>query len=318
MSERESDLPSPEDPEPPLDEPSGPETDESEAADVVAREGATRAGPAVVVEVEDPEAIEDEPATRGPVQICRTIRPGTVGNDVIAVKRALSRAGFMKWGNFTSTWGPNAVRACKAFQAKNGIPQSGDYGGRSHTRLLSTPPKEGGGDSAWDGHGLQMLRAFCEFEMERRVRSAIVAAASFWNVHRDEIGYALERPFPLAKPPAIPPWSDCSGFVTICHRAAGAKNPNGAHGPYDGLGYTGTLMDGGRKVDSVEKLRPGDAVFYGFTKKPSGPFPLDSPTHVALYVGDGKVITHGKASGPERQHWRYWTEINCMVTYDVV
>jgi peptidoglycan hydrolase-like protein with peptidoglycan-binding domain len=318
MSERESDLPAPDDPEPALDEPSGPETDESEAADAVTGEAATRGGPPQVVEVEDPEAITDEPAPRGPAQICRTIRPGTVGNDVVAVKRALSRAGFMKWGNFTPTWGPNAVRACKAFQAKSGIPQSGDYWSRSHTKLLATPPKDGGGDSAWDAHGLEMLRTFCEFERERQVRSAIVAAAGFWNVHRDEIGYALKRPFPIAKPPAIPPWSDCSGFVTICHHAASSKNPNGAGRLFDGPGSTGTLVDGGRKVQRVEDLKPGDAILYGFTKNPTPPFPVDSPTHVALYVGDEKVITHGKASGPERQHFRYWTEINCMVTYDVV
>ena len=36
--------------------------------------------------------------------------------DIIAVKRALSRAGFMQWGGSAPMWGPHAVRACKAFQ----------------------------------------------------------------------------------------------------------------------------------------------------------------------------------------------------------
>ena len=326
MSARESDLPAPDDPEPPLDEPSGPEADESEAAEIVAPGGRVptdepAGGPVPAVEDPEAEAHEDRPEAGAPTAICRTIRPGTNGADVIAVKRALSRAGFMQWGAFTPIWGPNALRACKAFQAANGIPQSGDYGPRSHARLLATPPKAGGGDSAWDAHGLRMLREFCELGRELQVRKQIVAAAEFWNQRRDEIGYALLRPFPLARPPGVPPWSDCSGFVTLCHMSAGAKNPNVQGGqplPWNGFGYTGTLVDGGRRRERAEELRPGDAVFYGFTKSPSGPFPLNSPTHVALWIGDGKVITHGKSEGPERQHYLYWTEINCFVSYDVV
>jgi peptidoglycan hydrolase-like protein with peptidoglycan-binding domain len=272
--------------------------------------------------VDDPEAEPGNAESVAPTaRICRTIRPGTNGADVIAVKRALSRAGFMQWGAFTPIWGPNALRACKAFQAANGIPQTGDYGPRTHTRLLATPPKAGGGESAWDAHGLRMLHDFCELTRDEQVRRQIVAAAEFWNARRDEIDYALQRPFPLASPPGVPPWSDCSGFVTLCHMAAGAKNPNAQGGqrlPWNGHGYTGTLIDGGRRRERAEDLRPGDAVFYGFTKTPSPAFPLNSPTHVALWIGDGKVITHGKSSGPERQHYLYWTEINCFVSYDVV
>ena len=327
MSERESDLPAPDDPEPPLDEPSGPEADESEAAETLAPGGQVPTGEADAgaraPEVADPEAEIDEGGARagGPSAICRTIRPGTNGGDVIAVKRALSRAGFMQWGAFTPIWGPNALRACKDFQRANGIPQTGDYGPRTHARLLVTPPKAGGGESAWDAFGLRMLREFCELGSELQVRKRIVAAAEFWNQRRDEIDYALRRPFPLTKPPGVPTWSDCSGFVTLCHMSAGAKNPNAQGGrrlPWNGHGYTGTLIDGGRKVARAEELKPGDAVFYGFTKEPSPPFPLNSPTHVALWIGDGKVITHGKSEGPERQHYLYWTEINCFVSYDVV
>lgn len=324
MQQRESDLPAPDDPEPPLDEPSGPETDESQAGETLAPGGRVPSdapGPGVSHDVDDPEDDGDAPTDRVAGRICRTIRPGTNGADVIAVKRALSRAGFMRWGGFTPTWGEHAVRACRAFQAANGIPKSGDYGPRTHTRLLGTSPKAGGGESAWDDHGLRMLRDFCELTGERQVRKKIVAAAEFWNERRHEIDYALRRPFPLVDPPGVPPWSDCSGFVTLCHRAGGANNPNvqgGQRLPWNGHGYTGTLLDGGRRRERADDLLPGDAIFYGFTKSPTPAFPRNSPTHVALWLGEGKVMTHGKAEGPERKHYTYWTEINCFVSYDVV
>ena len=58
-------------------------------------------------------------------------------------------------------------------------------------------------------------------------------------------------------------------------------------------------------------------MFYGFTKRPSPSFPLDSPTHVALYAGGGYVITHGNEDGPEHVRYRYWSALDCFVTYDV-
>ena len=43
------------------------------------------------------------------------------GVDVLAVKRALSRAGYLRWGNFTPLWGEFAAKAAKKFQQDNGI-----------------------------------------------------------------------------------------------------------------------------------------------------------------------------------------------------
>jgi len=65
-------------------------------------------------------------------------------------------------------------------------------------------------------------------------------------------------------------------------------------------------------------LKPGDCVFYGFTKQARPGFAVGSPTHVALYVGGGYVITQGNEDGPEHVPFNYWSQINCYMTYDVV
>jgi cell wall-associated NlpC family hydrolase len=75
--------------------------------------------------------------------------------------------------------------------------------------------------------------------------------------------------------------TDCSSFVTLCYKEGGAPDPN--RRGYDGYGFTGTLWPRGVKVYTP---RIADLVFYGWGR--SG-----WPTHVALYVGNGEVISFG-------------------------
>ncbi len=69
----------------------------------------------------------------------RKLGLGSKGNDCVAVKRALARAGFGDLsapGTTTKLFGPFAVRNLKNFQKRYGIPASGVYGERTHNRLL--------------------------------------------------------------------------------------------------------------------------------------------------------------------------------------
>lgn len=255
------------------------------------------------------------------VDLCRTIRPGSKGRDVIAVKRALSRAGCMQWGPFTPMWGPHAVRACKAFQRDHDLEQNGNYGEKTHAALLKAKRKDDENEFAWDAYGAKILRDFCDVDEETKVRLAIQQVAFYWNQKRTEILYQQIRPFPLVTPPEIPKKIDCSGFVTAVHHSAGSLNPNVSGGqrmPWNGHGYTGTLLNGGRATNGIKDMKPGDAVFYGSTTRPSAAFPVGSPTHVALYVGDGYVMTQGNNDGPEHVPYNYWSQINTYRMYDVV
>jgi hypothetical protein len=83
--------------------------------------------------------------------------------------------------------------------------------------------------------------------------------------------------------------TDCSAFVTLCYKAAGAPDPNGLN--YNGSGYTGTLWPRGFFVGKNTKdAMPADLAFFGLDPSPRG---TPIPTHVALYIGGGQVIEFG-------------------------
>jgi hypothetical protein len=228
---------------------------------------------------------------------CREIIEGMRGVDVVAVKRSLSRAGYMRWGSFTDLWGNGAIAAVKRFQNEHGVPAGpGTYGPLTHAALVSTHAKNST-EWAYDGYSIELMQQSCAHPLRASasvVREAIVAEAVRLYAHRDEIDYSQSRPFPLVRPPGIPATLDCSGLIVVCHFVGRAPNPTG--GSYDGQGYTGTLDDTGRPC-AQSQLEAGDAVFYGATTHATPAFPLGSPTHVALYDGDGGVYSQG---GPER------------------
>jgi cell wall-associated NlpC family hydrolase len=78
--------------------------------------------------------------------------------------------------------------------------------------------------------------------------------------------------------------TDCSGFATLCYKAAQQADPNGLN--YNGQGYTGTLAANGTRTSDPQ---PGDLGFFG-----AGP-PWD---HVVIYLGGGKVASHGNPRSP--------------------
>jgi peptidoglycan hydrolase-like protein with peptidoglycan-binding domain len=228
---------------------------------------------------------------------CREITEGMQGVDVIAVKRALSRAGYIRWGSFTALWGAGAIAAVKHFQNEHGVPPGpGTYGPLTHAALVATHAKNSD-EWAYDGYSIVLMEQSCAPHAEvsgSAVRDAIVAEARRLYAHRDEIDYSQHRKFPLQRPPSIPNQLDCSAFIAVCHFVGGAPDPN--RNGYNGEGYTGTLIGTGRRCSKGE-LQAGDAVFYGKTTTASPSFPVGSPTHVALFDGDDGVFSQG---GPNR------------------
>jgi cell wall-associated NlpC family hydrolase len=89
----------------------------------------------------------------------------------------------------------------------------------------------------------------------------------------------------------FPPYADCSAFVTWCLWDATRAEKSGDF--VNGLGwaggYTGTMTQHGEPVD-LNALKTADAIFYGGSH--------EVPAHVALYIGSGKVISHGQEGDP--------------------
>lgn len=54
-------------------------------------------------------------------------------------------------------------------------------------------------------------------------------------------------------------------------------------------GYTGTMAAHGKRVVDLRNAKVGDAVLYG---------PAPTFEHVAVYIGGGRVFSHGSEAGP--------------------
>jgi cell wall-associated NlpC family hydrolase len=118
------------------------------------------------------------------------------------------------------------------------------------------------------------------------LRQAIVDAALKAAATRFNYFYVQHRPMP----PSLfggefPEGIDCSAFATLCYKAAGAPNPSG--GKYTGYENTGTMIANGRRTPSPQ---PADLIFYGQ--------PVSYPHHVAVYIGDGKIVNMGGPNEP--------------------
>jgi len=82
-------------------------------------------------------------------------------------------------------------------------------------------------------------------------------------------------------PPSAPTYSDCSSAATWCYWTQYGGGNDFINGQSWKAGYTGTMLDHGTVV-SVASAQAGDLCFY-----------YNPVSHVAIYIGDLKVISHG-------------------------
>lgn len=215
------------------------------------------------------------PTSYGPVHLAlpRLLTYGCAGPDVTAVQRALKNMEFRKYDSF-GFYGTGTVSQVKACQKAKGIPQSGVVGPATLDAI----------DEFMDLYGRSLMAAANE-KYHPTTRKKIADAAYYAYRMRDSIGYAQVRPMvDMAPPPNVPNLMDCSWFATWCYKSGGAPDPNGLG--YNGLGYTGTLVNRGIRTISPQI---GDLAFYGWASIPS---------HVAVCVGNNMVVSHGSQPGP--------------------
>jgi len=250
------------------------------------------------------------------VAYCRINELGSKGNDVIAHKRAISRAfpTLYPWWQrgFSPYYGETFRNAVKGAQLIMKLPTTGKIDKATHDKLRARHAANKPGEWAFDDYAIQLAKQYCLAHPVLTRRQKIVNAGLFWYGHRSSIAYSQVRPFQLCKPQQVPSRWDCSAFVTNCHYAGGAPDPNGRG--YDGQGYTGTLINHGHKVN-FNDLELGDLIFYGFSSGRPG-FSVGDPTHVALYAGGGNVLSNGRYP-MSYYEYDYRRDINCYVHYDI-
>jgi peptidoglycan hydrolase-like protein with peptidoglycan-binding domain len=215
----------------------------------------------------------------------RTLKQGMKGPDVLAMKRALKKAGYARGVVLTRSFGYRAKTNLIRFQRSRGLRADGQYGPRTHAKL----------SRFFDAYGRYLMSKAPRPVTVSSKRATIVATALFGSRVRGSIHYTQSslRMYGVRnkiRPPRIPYYEDCSSFSTWCYWVAGAPDPNGLR--YSGFGYTGTLNNNGRRTYSP---RPGDLVFYG-----SG-----EHNHVTVYIGKGLCVSHGSEAGPYVLRYNY-------------
>lgn len=239
------------------------------------------------------------------VEIPRLIELGSKGRDVRALKRALRRAGFWPKGErITNVFDETTDKAVREFQKDRRLEIDGQVGENTFGALLSH----------YDPYSRFLVervrKRMQKLNNPTGKRQRIVAAAFVGYTNRDRIRYTqdarrMQGVRERIRVPAFPTFEDCSSFATWCYWVAGAPDPNGRG--YDGFGFTGTQIGPGKQVATP---RPGDLVFYGWE-----PAPRSCPKHVALYVGNGKVVSHGSESGPNLATLDYRSDRNQIRSY---
>lgn len=138
-----------------------------------------------------------------------------------------------------------------------------------------------------------------EGRQRQRAREIAVYAAMEGYKHRGQMLYTEGGArwsgiddHRLAYKGEFPRAADCSAYVTWClwngfeHFHIHHDFVNGANFKE---GYTGTMVEHGTPVNR-NHLLPADALFYGGSRS--------VPAHTVIYVGKGRVISHGSPGGP--------------------
>ncbi len=196
----------------------------------------------------------DDPHGRGP----------TTGDDVLAVKRAISRMGYWPWGEFDREYNDRfahgvgrrrATSGVAGYQASHDLPATGWYGRRTHELLVASRVPAGlphAGEWAFDQASINLYRGS---ESYTEAEQIITRYYQWWDMlvrNEPYWHYSQQRPIRPLTSRLIPRdgvggYLDCSGSVIYVAWLAGAKSPD-PHYAYTGYGNTDSLRVGGEPV----------------------------------------------------------------------
>lgn len=227
------------------------------------------------------------------IPLARPLHFGLRGRDVWAVQRALKHAGFRDAAP-TSYYGHNTATQVHKFQNAVGIDNEHIYGYKTHKHLWPE----------FDQYARLRYKQAYDALHQETIADKVVRIALYAYSMRDYMHYTQDgrRMTDFDPPPNVPNYTDCSGFATWDYKSAGAPDPNGFG--YNGYGYTGTMLLHGTYL-TFTNLKRGCLIFYG----------RPVVTHVAIYIGNGRVVSFGSESGPYVLSWNYRSDANQARSY---
>ncbi len=219
-------------------------------------------------------------------------------------------------GKPSGTYGRASVLAVQKLKYRLGYPPAranGAAGPKLHAYLLGRPLP-----SSYVDAKEKRYQAWKQASDKGSKLSAMLHDASYLLNAAGRVHYTQQMTGPdgrlslLIYHPRGPPipgsiWGDCSGTVEALYIWNGLPDPAGSgawqHYPAAAV-YTGTQAAHGRRVwqpgQSLTNLRAGDLIFYG------GP---GGGSHVAMYIGNGRVFSHGSEGGPYNSSLFYRSDV---------
>lgn len=246
-------------------------------------------------------------------------RPATVGDDVIAVKRAMWRAGFFPWNEFNNVYNTAIADAVKVFEQayKFAVPDRA-YTRQTHEKLASL--KMVNGEPVFDEKATDLYndeRVANSTPTLAEIKQFITEVGFQLYLYRDSISYTQRRPiYPIVRQIENPRYAkhlDCSGTAIYIpwladrhFRARGitVPSPDPTYG-YSGYGNTWSLARGGVSVAESE-AEIGDLAFYS-----------SSISHVATVIAlnPTRVLSNGSQGGPYFLPLRYRRDFRYLRRY---
>ena len=259
------------------------------------------------------------------------------GDDIKAIKRVVSRAGFWPWGEFNKIYSDEFAHGVinkktgkpfkgregvAGFKGSMGLKSDGIWNENAHlkSQVIRVPkPKIHAGELAWDQFAYNLYKGY---EWLTPAEEMLEDIYSWWDwmVGKEpSIYYSQTRPIPMiragTKPPKLPFWGDCSGTFIGAAWLAGAKSPDTRYG-YSGAGNTDSLIQSGTRI-SVAQIPQ-----YCKTKY-IGAFYGDSSwdtDHIVAVKNATTMYSMGRDAGPEIIHNIHYhpKPLIAVVAYDVL
>jgi peptidoglycan hydrolase-like protein with peptidoglycan-binding domain len=243
------------------------------------------------------------------VPLPRELHEGDRGQDVLMVKRAISRAGYRRWGlGLHKHFGALLTKNVKQLQRDCNLKADGVYGAATHKKLAAYFDAYGANEM------VKLWKAAQETPVDVAVKANLIAHNFAWqNAYTQTASRMMIVRLGIKTLAALTAFfkkkhvlhEDCSSFQTGAAMIGGCVNPNTGGRTYTEAGYTGTMA-----VHGVRLTRPrkGALGFFG------AGFPY---RHVVRALEDGDRPLCGSHGRPgfdleypdyrsDFSHWRFY------------